>query len=133
MRGGDVTYLDRKARAEADAEIAQILELAEPFAWTDRATATGWFGQYQFDGIIKLPDPFRENLNGRLVRSEMLEQFERMLDVLGNAGWQPVQHFELTFSTDVRNFTQNLAGVLVEPSKQGRIALQFTLRLGRAR
>lgn len=126
-----MTYLDRKARAEADNEIGQILELAEPFAWTDRANATGWFGQYQFEGIIKLPDPFRDSLNGRLVRSEMLGQFERMLDVLGNAGWQPVERFDLTFSTDVLNFTQTLAGVLVEPSKQGRIALKFTLRLGR--
>lgn len=123
---------DRKARELADAEIGEILSLAEPFAWTDTWRGYEWM-EYELTGLVKLPAPARADLTGTGVRRELLERFEQMLDALGDAGWQPVDSFELDLSTKVRHFTQSLAGTLGEPSQQRGVSMKFTVRLGRPR
>ena len=132
MMGGMTSALDRKHRERSELEIGQIMELAEPYAWLEPVYDAGGFGYYDVGGIVKLADPLRDWTSGAQVRAECLATFERLMDVLGNAGWQPVQNFDLILSATVMPFRQTLAGVMVEPSKQGGIALKFRLRLGRA-
>lgn len=125
--------LSRKHRELAESECGQIMELAEPFAWLDGVYDIGGFGYYELDGIVKLADPLRDWTSGAQVRAESLATFERLMDALANAGWQPMVNFDLMLSTAVMPFRQTLAGVMVDPSKQGRVALKFRLRVGRAR
>ena len=110
-------------------EIGALMALTEPYLWLEGVSDLGSFGQYELRGIVKPAD----TTTARSTRSGLLDRAEQLIEALADAGWQPVASFRMEFTTGVRTFTQTLAGVMVEPSKQGGIKLSIDLGIGRAR
>lgn len=114
---------------DTSTEIGNLMALTEPYLWLDQVASPGGFGHYELRGIVKPAD----TTTARSTRSGLLDRAEQFIEALADAGWQPVSSFRMEFTTRVRNFTQTLAGVMMDPSEQRGIELSIDLRIGRAR
>lgn len=76
---------------------------------------------YRLSGNLKMPEgSIPDDMPPARVRLRLLFQAENLLSALSKAGWQLADGtIDISFRTDVSGPLMTLAGVVVQPSRQG--------------